>query len=59
MKRINLNQLAVDVARKEGKKKQVDIAQIKEVMSVTLDELAKYNIVKVWLLMRSRKKRRD
>ena len=32
-----LNKLAKEVARREGKKKQVDIAQIKEILGVLCD----------------------
>ena len=31
---MNANELAALIAKKEGKKKQVDIAQIKEVLSI-------------------------
>jgi hypothetical protein len=34
---MNLNQLAIEVARREGKKKSVDIAQIKEIIRITFD----------------------
>ena len=39
-KGINLNKIAKEVARREGKKRQVNIAQIKEVLRHTLDILA-------------------
>lgn len=58
MKKINLNRMAVDIARKEGKTKEVDIAQIKEVLGIVLDELAQYNLYRVWRLLRSRKKKK-
>ena len=35
-RRINLNQFAVEISRREGGRKQVDIAQIKEVLRHTL-----------------------
>lgn len=38
---MNLNELAVKIASLEGKKKETDIAQIKEVLSVTFKELKK------------------
>jgi len=41
MERINLNEFAQKIAEKEGKKVQVNIAQIKEVLRATLVELAK------------------
>lgn len=31
---MNLNQLASEICRREGKKKQVNIAQVKEVLAV-------------------------
>jgi hypothetical protein len=37
---MNLNLLAQKVAEKEGKKRQINIAQIKEVMKILLTELA-------------------
>ena len=37
---INLNKLAVRISEKEGKKEQIDIAQIKETMKIMLEELA-------------------
>jgi len=41
MKKINLHKLAVEVAAKEGKKINLSIAQIKEVLRLTLVELKK------------------
>ena len=38
---INLNDLAQKVSEKEGGKQNLSIAQIKEVISITLDLLAK------------------
>ena len=40
---LNLNDLAVKIAKVEGKKKQVDISQIKELMGIIFRELAKMN----------------
>ena len=37
---INLNDFAVEIAKYEGKKEQVNIAQIKEVLHITLVLLA-------------------
>jgi hypothetical protein len=34
VKRMNINDFAVKVAKKEGKKKQISIAQIKEVLKI-------------------------
>jgi hypothetical protein len=38
---MNLNELAREVTLKEGGKKQISIAQVKEVMKILLIELAK------------------
>ncbi len=38
--RINLNHMARRISKKEAGKKEVDIAQIKEVMKLMLEELA-------------------
>lgn len=40
--RLNVHKLSVRVAGKEGKKKQVNIAQIKEVIKYTLKDLGKF-----------------
>jgi len=40
MRKINMNKVAKLVSEWEGKKKEVDIAQIKEVVSIFLDILA-------------------
>ena len=40
---INLNDLAVKIAKGEGKKKQVNISQIKEIMGLVFREMAKMN----------------
>ncbi len=37
---MNLNQLAVEICKHEGKKKQVDIAQVKEVLKVLIEILS-------------------
>ena len=39
--KINENRLAVAIARKEGGKTQVNIAQIKQVLKITLQILSK------------------
>ena len=39
--KINLNDLAVEIAKREGLKEQVNIAQIKEIIKYTLRELKK------------------
>jgi hypothetical protein len=38
---MNLNDFAVVVTKKEGKKKSISIAQVKEVIRIVLTELAK------------------
>lgn len=40
--KINLNKMAKDISVVEGKKVEVNIAQIKEVLSIALNELSKY-----------------
>lgn len=42
---INMNQLAVKICEREGKKKELDIAQVKEVLKV-LTELFSEEVVK-------------
>lgn len=42
MARINLNTLAKEVAEKEGLRESLSIAQIKEVIKLTISELAEY-----------------
>jgi hypothetical protein len=37
---MNLNQLAKEICKREGKKKQVDIAQVKEVLGVLIEILS-------------------
>jgi hypothetical protein len=41
---MNLNTLAVLIAKKEGLKKQVNIAQIKEILRIVLKELKGYSL---------------
>jgi len=36
---MNLNQLAKEICKREGKKKQTDIAQVKEILRVLIDIL--------------------
>lgn len=40
---MNLNQLAVAISKQEGKKVQVNIAQIKEILRITIDILNGHN----------------
>lgn len=39
---MNLNKLAVDVCREEGGKKNLDIAQVKEVIKIVFELLKDY-----------------
>ena len=47
-KKINLNTLARIIALREGKKKSVSIAQVKEILKITLQELSNYTDVRIW-----------
>jgi len=40
---MNLNELAKQITLREGKKVSISIAQVKEVLSITLEELGKYS----------------
>jgi hypothetical protein len=42
MERINMNDFAISVSLDEGKKESVNIAQIKEVISITMKKLAEH-----------------
>ncbi len=53
---INLNNFAIQIAKKEGKKKQVNIAQIKEILKITLQLLAKRKLLEVIRLLKRYKK---
>jgi hypothetical protein len=44
---MNLNDFAKEVCIKEGKKKSVNIGQVKEVIKLTLQMLAKYDDTEV------------
>ena len=46
---INLNDMAMDIASDEGLKKQVDVAQIKEVIRIIFTKFTLAYIVQVWL----------
>ncbi len=41
---INLNDMAVEIAKKEGLKEQMNIAQIKEILKITLELLSTYPV---------------
>jgi len=56
MKIINLNVLAKKVTLAEGKKKSINIGQVKEVINITLKELAKFSYVDLWGLFYKAKK---
>jgi hypothetical protein len=47
-KPINLNDLAFDIVSKEGLKKQISIAQVKEVLKIVFTELSLEEVCKVW-----------
>lgn len=51
---MNLNDLATRIAAKEGKKKQVDIAQIKEVLRVTIEILKEESDAEILSVVRGR-----
>ena len=53
---MNLNHMAKKVAKLEGKKREVNIAQIKEVMKHTLNLLAKAKPEEVRLMLKRRRK---
>lgn len=56
LKRIDMNNLAREIAKVEGKRQQVNIAQIKEVLKCTLDLLANhYNMAQCVLLLEERR----
>lgn len=40
MKKINLNAMAKDICAQDGLKEQVNIAQVKEILRITLAKLA-------------------
>lgn len=53
---MNLNNLAREVTLKEGMKKSVSIAQVKEIMKILLTELSKLNENEVLNTIRRYKK---
>ena len=52
---VNLNTLAKTITDKEGKKVNLSIAQVKEVLKLTLHELADEDTVKVLTLLKKYK----
>jgi len=53
---INLNDLAVKITKREGGAMSLSIGQVKEVMRLTLEELASRDIDEVILLMKRYRK---
>jgi hypothetical protein len=56
MQKINLNSMANRVAMEEMGRTEVNIAQIKEVMRVFLEELARYNDEEILEVVKRHKK---
>ena len=44
---IDLNELAIEITKREGKEQEVNIAQVKEVLKVTLGLIAQKSDVEV------------
>lgn len=55
MPKVNLNELALDVAAKEGKRIQVNVAQIKELLRVVFTGLTLEEIVLIWFKYANKK----
>ena len=49
---VNLNKMATRITLKEGKKKSISIGQVKEVMKLTFQELAKIECFEVLKIVR-------
>lgn len=58
VKRMNLNDLARTVTLREGKKRSVSIAQVKEIMRILFEELSKKPFLDVWDIIKRYKKKR-
>jgi hypothetical protein len=54
--RVDLNDLAKSITEKEGGKVSMDIAQVKEVLKITLEELAKLPPPAVMRVLREHRK---
>lgn len=54
---MDLNKLAERIVEKEGKKINLSIAQVKEVLSITLDELAALSMIDVIYLLFERRRK--
>lgn len=48
---MNLNDLAIKITKKEGKKISLPIGQVKEVMKITFQELAKMSVAEATTLI--------
>jgi hypothetical protein len=55
-KKINMNKLAVAISEIEGKKLEVNIAQIKEILKITLESLNNYTDEQIIALVHRYKK---
>lgn len=53
---MNLNKFAREVTLKEGTKKQVSIAQVKEILKIAFTELAKLSIDEVKAMLQRYKR---
>lgn len=51
MAKVDMNKLAVKITKAEGLKKSLSIGQVKEVMKLTLTELAKMNLSDLGILL--------
>ena len=49
---MNINDFAVIIAEREGKKKQVNIAQIKEILRITKEELDYFTGIDIYKVIR-------
>ena len=55
MQETNLNKMAEEITKKEGKKKNLSIAQVKEVMRLTLLKLKGMTLDQITKLLKRRK----
>lgn len=49
--KINMNKMAKDISEIEGKKVEVNIAQIKEVLSIAMHKLSEYDDDEILMLV--------
>jgi len=54
---VNLNDLAKEITLKEGKAKNMSIAQVKEVMKITLEELAEMDMLELAKVLKKYQKK--